>query len=63
MNNFTTQELYEISDALTERRSRLLSMQACPAFQNNGTLSRFVKSAEAAHRKVMDEIINRTTEL
>ena len=63
MNTFTVQELYEISDALTERRTRLLNVQACSAFKNNGTLARFVRSAETAHRKVMDEIFNHTTEI
>ncbi len=63
MENFTITELYEISDGLTERRTRLLKMRDNPLRGTSDTLDRFIASAQSAHRKVMDEIINRTSTL
>ena len=61
MNRFTTQELYEISDALMERRARLLNRRA--ALAANGITSaaadRMIDAAREAHTKIEAEILDR----
>jgi hypothetical protein len=65
MNHFTITELYEISDGLTERRTRLLNMrkQLQPTFGTSETFERMIDAAQTAHTKIMNEIVYRTTKL
>jgi hypothetical protein len=65
MNHFTITELYEISDGLTERRTRLLNMrkQLQPTFGTSDTFDRMIDAAQSAHTKIMDEIVTRTSTL
>lgn len=62
MNTFTLQELYEISDALTERRRRLLSLSN-NLYGGSKTAELMMASCASAHDKVTTEIINRTSTL
>ena len=62
MKDFTLTELYEISDALSERRERLLKMRANP-LRASRTLDRMIDAAQSAHTKVMNEIIDRISTL
>jgi hypothetical protein len=62
MKDFTITELYEISDGLTERRTRLLKMQDNP-LRTSKTLERMINAAQSAHTKIMNEIVNRTSTL
>ena len=59
MNTFSLQELYEISDALTERRRRLLGLSN-NLYGGSKTAERMMASCASAHDKVTNEIINRT---
>ena len=63
MKDFTITELYEISDGLTERRTRLLKMRANPLRGSSGTLDRMIDAAQTAHTKIMNEIVDRTSTL
>jgi|OpeIllAssembly_1097287.scaffolds.fasta_scaffold69407_2 hypothetical protein len=61
MNHFTITELYEISDALMERRARLLSRRATLAEQGitSDAADRMIESAKQAHMKIEKEILDR----
>lgn len=57
MQDFTLQELYEISDGLNERRLRLFKLRDLGG--TSETLDRLIAQAESAHTKISNEIIRR----
>jgi len=63
MNTFTISELYELSDGLTERRKRLLTMRDSLGRGATDMLNRMIDASGSAHTKVMDEIGKRSSEL
>jgi hypothetical protein len=63
MKNFTIAELYEISDALSERRKRLIDLRAILLDPTDNMISKRIDEAKSAHTKIMDEIVTRTSTL
>jgi hypothetical protein len=61
MEDFTITELYEISDALMERRARLICRRKDLAEKGieSSAAERMIEDARSAHLKIEAAIINR----